>query len=206
MTGASSRASDSGTCSPVSSMPVYSGSPTRVARISSPSGPPTTPYCGSSSVVKRAILTTIHLSRHREDAIRALRGTPCPGLSGRPRDGCEDGVVRIETLTEDDWQARRSAHEERVDAWVEPHLARRSRGASHPVEDFLFTYYSYSPASLRRWHPGVHVRLEGAGAAVFAARKGYVPTEGGVVVDTALDARREEAVSWIRRLLGSTAD
>ncbi len=29
------------------------------------------------------------------------------------------------------------------------------------MEDFLFTYYSYKPAVLRRWHPGPGVVLEG---------------------------------------------
>lgn len=41
------------------------------------------------------------------------------------------------------WQARRRAHEERVDVWLTPHLARRRRGERHPVNDFLFTYYSH---------------------------------------------------------------
>jgi len=50
---------------------------------------------------------------------------------------------------------RRSAHEKRVDAWIQPHLARRHRGEKHPVHDFLFTYYAYRPAQLRTWHPGI---------------------------------------------------
>ncbi|MGC5289754.1 hypothetical protein [Micromonospora sp. DT231] len=33
------------------------------------------------------------------------------------------------------WQARRRAHEERVDVWLTPHLARRRRGERHPVAD-----------------------------------------------------------------------
>ncbi|BCB82129.1 hypothetical protein Pflav_085390 [Phytohabitans flavus] len=46
-----------------------------------------------------------------------------------------------------EWHARRVAHEARVDAWLAPHLARRQAGEKHPVEDFLFTYYSYRPPS-----------------------------------------------------------
>ena len=52
-------------------------------------------------------------------------------------------------------------------AWVQPHLERRRRGEKHPVHDFLFTYYSQRPAQLRRWHPGLGVELEGAGAIRF---------------------------------------
>ena len=44
-------------------------------------------------------------------------------------------------------------HERRVDALLHGHLERRRRGIKHPVEDFLFTYYSYRPAQLRKWRP-----------------------------------------------------
>ena len=43
---------------------------------------------------------------------------------------------------------------ERVASYVEPHLARRRAGIPHPVHDFLFTYYSFSPAKLLDWQPG----------------------------------------------------
>ena len=48
----------------------------------------------------------------------------------------------------------RAAHEARVDALLSDHLARRRDGVAHPVHDFLFTYYSFRPAQLRRWSPG----------------------------------------------------
>jgi hypothetical protein len=51
-------------------------------------------------------------------------------------------------------EARATAHRARVDAYVEPHLARRAEGVKHPVFDFLFTYYSFRPSQLRRWSPG----------------------------------------------------
>ncbi len=78
----------------------------------------------------------------------------------------------MEILTPDVWQARAQAHAERVDRWVEPHLARRRHGVAHPVHDFLFTYYSQRPAALRRWHPGFGVVLLDAPAA-HEAVKGY---------------------------------
>ncbi|WP_405426552.1 hypothetical protein [Micromonospora sp. NBC_00617] len=37
------------------------------------------------------------------------------------------------------WRERSRAHEERVDVWLTPHLARRRRGERHPMADFLFT-------------------------------------------------------------------
>ena len=68
------------------------------------------------------------------------------------------------------------AHAARVEPWVDPHLERAARGVAHPVEDFLFTYYSFRPAALRRWHPGFGVRL--ADARRRSALKGYADVGG----------------------------
>ena len=57
----------------------------------------------------------------------------------------------MEVRTEPD---REAAHHARVDALLADHLERRRDGVAHPVHDFLFTYYSFRPAQLRRWHPG----------------------------------------------------
>ena len=46
--------------------------------------------------------------------------------------------------------------------WTVPFRERRKAGASHPVHDFLFVYYQYSPAKLEQWHPGIGVILEQA--------------------------------------------
>ncbi|KKK06831.1 hypothetical protein [Micromonospora sp. HK10] len=103
-----------------------------------------------------------------------------------------------------DWQARRRAHEERVDAWLAPHLARRRSGVKHPVEDFLFTYYSHRPAQLRRWHPGAGVVLRDADPAEFGPD--YHAGAAGLTLDTErVRARRAESISWIRTLLAATA-
>ncbi|MGH3448294.1 MAG: 3-methyladenine DNA glycosylase [Nocardioidaceae bacterium] len=108
-------------------------------------------------------------------------------------------------LDEAEWRSRQATHEARVDAWVQPHLWRRSRGERHPVEDFLFTYYSYRPARLRRWGPGVGVRLTGA-ATEFGAATGYaVCADGSAMVDCRAAGRRRTTIEWIRDLLVSTA-
>ncbi|TDB70626.1 3-methyladenine DNA glycosylase [Micromonospora sp. KC723] len=103
-----------------------------------------------------------------------------------------------------DWQARRRAHEERVDAWLAPHLARRRQGGKHPVEDFLFTYYAYRPAQLRRWHPGPGVLLRDADPAEFG--RDYRADAAGVTLDTGrVRERRADSIAWIRGLLAATA-
>jgi hypothetical protein len=86
-----------------------------------------------------------------------------------------------------------------------PHQARRRAGARHPVEDFLFTYYSHRPARLRRWHPGAGVAL--AGGSVAEMGRYYRATPAGVTLDTeAVRARRGAAIGWIRALLARTAE
>jgi hypothetical protein len=47
-----------------------------------------------------------------------------------------------------------AAHRARLAPYVESHLARRRAGVRHPVHDFLFTDYSFSPTLLLDWQPG----------------------------------------------------
>ena len=77
-----------------------------------------------------------------------------------------DSDLDLVVLDEAVWRARAAAHEARVDELVGEHLARRQSGAKHPVHDFLFTYYSFRPAQLRRWSPGYGVALAGGPAPV----------------------------------------
>lgn len=65
-------------------------------------------------------------------------------------------------LDADDWRARAAAHADRADALTRPRRERKARGQFDPVEDFLFMYYPYRPAQLRKWHPGAGVVLAGA--------------------------------------------
>jgi hypothetical protein len=110
-------------------------------------------------------------------------------------------------LPESEWTARRAAHEARVRRWTDPHQARASAGEKHPVHDFLFTYYAFRPAWLRRWHPGPDVVLGGEAAREFLRWPEYREAEGGVQLDPgALPEHRREFVGWLRGLLEGTRD
>ncbi len=103
-----------------------------------------------------------------------------------------------------DWRERRAAHERRVDGLLAEHRDRRRGGVRHPVEDFLFTYYSYRPAQLRRWHPGAGAVLPGADAAELGPE--YLDTPEGARLDvTAIVRARRESIAWISTLLDRTA-
>jgi len=131
----------------------------------------------------------------------------------RPVDELVDALHgTLEVLDESAWCARRGRHEARVDALVAPHLARRAAGRTHPVEDFLFTYYSHSPAALRRWHPGFGIALENASD--YAGLKGYadaIHRAVELVETTLVTVSREYLASQVpltaglRELLTATA-
>ena len=74
----------------------------------------------------------------------------------------------IGRLTLNEWSSRADAHAARVAPWCDAFVDRRSRGQKHPVDDFLFTYYNFSPAKLKQWMPSLHEELEVSEAALEA--------------------------------------
>ena len=86
-------------------------------------------------------------------------------------------------LSSIEWRARELAHRDRADALTAEHRARAARGEKHPVWDFLFTYYSYKPAQLRRWHPGAGIVLEDASERLDWRWYSAGPTVDSVVPD-----------------------
>ena len=111
-------------------------------------------------------------------------------------------------LDERVWRAREQAHAERADALTAGHRARATLGERHPIEDFLFTYYAYSPRLLRRWHPGAGVELADAASTPRAEWRWYAAgsTSGSLVVDH--DAMRREKpalLGAVERMLRLTA-
>lgn len=68
----------------------------------------------------------------------------------------------------------------------------------------MFTYYSYRPAALRRWHPGAGVRLQGAGVESIGELTGYVFEAGETFLDPELAGVRAAGVQRIRELLVAT--
>lgn len=110
-------------------------------------------------------------------------------------------------MEEAEWRESEIAHRERVAPWVEPRLERRSAGIKHPVDDFLFDYYPYSPNKLTSWHPGHGVILKG-NVKQFLVSPAYVSTpEGGATTSLAWlnSSRRTQLRSAIRILEGTAS-
>lgn len=113
-------------------------------------------------------------------------------------------AVLTVVLSEPEWRARADAHRARVHPWVQPRRERRITGTTHPVDDFLFTYYSFRPSWLMRWHPGIGVTCEVDGDLdpddVLTGR-GYQRTPRGVRLDPFAFSERARTARWVQQLL-----
>ena len=106
------------------------------------------------------------------------------------------------------WLTQAREHAARADALTAEWRDRRTAGQKHPIEDFLFTYYSYKPAQLRRWHPGAGIELADAAADPRAtwrfSTQGETP--GSITLDeSGLWGARAPEFKAIRAILHGTA-
>lgn len=118
------------------------------------------------------------------------------------------GATAATVVSARDWRERITEHRTRADRWTAPARTRKACGRTHPVEDFLFSYYSFSFAKLEEWHPEAGTALEDAEDLPAAWRKAPYRGEGGeVAADPALLRDREVArLRWIHTLLSATRD
>jgi hypothetical protein len=128
-------------------------------------------------------------------------------------------VEQLSLLPASAWREREDAHAQRVRRYADPYLARRSAGRKHPVEDFLFTYYTQKPGQLLRWHPGAGVVLTGERAAALTGLNHYRTLDDGELASLGLAAGsvavtfdrgkfladRQEAVTFAGIILRGTA-
>lgn len=104
-----------------------------------------------------------------------------------------------------EWRGREQAHEERADAFTRGRRERAANGRTHPVDDFLFTYYPFRPGLLRRWHPGAGVLLQNAAFAPRASWKWYRSTGDDSQVDAAaFIEKNERVIRFVSSLLSAT--
>lgn len=65
----------------------------------------------------------------------------------------------MKILSQTEWTQRAKAHLALVSPMTDAFLHRRGLGQKHPVHDFLFTYYNFSPAKLKHWVPSFEEAL-----------------------------------------------
>lgn len=101
------------------------------------------------------------------------------------------------------WRARRAAHAARTDALVAARRRRAEAGEREPIEDFLFTYYPFRLAALRRWTPGAGVALADADELLAEGR--FRRDGDGHVRVAPPDARQRARLTFARDLCVAVA-
>ncbi|TVQ64712.1 MAG: 3-methyladenine DNA glycosylase [Balneolaceae bacterium] len=109
-------------------------------------------------------------------------------------------------LKESDWIERSRLHIARIAAVTDPWLEKRSRQQKDPVLDFLFEYYPFRVSHIKRWSPGIGVKLEHSGTHPLPA--GIELTVDGDVAyldPLNLTEKRIRSFRWILELLEQSA-
>lgn len=57
------------------------------------------------------------------------------------------------------WTSRAKQHALQMEPFTDAFIKRRQSGETHPVHDFLFTYYKCSPQKLKQWVPSFEENL-----------------------------------------------
>ncbi len=110
-------------------------------------------------------------------------------------------------LLKSEWTRRRAIHRQSAAQWTTPHRERRLRHEAHPINDFLFDYYSFRPSLLERWSPGWNHLLEEASLSDFPAREGWIETDQGVHLSlNAFPRHRLDSFHWMIQLLKITLE
>ena len=108
-----------------------------------------------------------------------------------------------QVLNEAAWQGRLRDHTARVGPWVEGFRERKGRHETHPVYDFLFTYYTTNRKHLEQWRPGWQCALQGEAAKTFLQednRYGACP-EGICLLPERFNEAERKRLTWILQLL-----
>jgi hypothetical protein len=110
-------------------------------------------------------------------------------------------------LSRETWQRLRAEHQAKVSAWADDRVYRANLGIPHPVYDFLFTYYSFRPAYLKRWTPGADVSLVDATPNELDWSEDFVEGTNGLVIPaSSFPSHRRDYLSWAITYLERTAE
>jgi hypothetical protein len=100
-------------------------------------------------------------------------------------------------LERSEWMRRREAHLNRIAHWADDRVSRATKAIPDPVFDFLFTYYSFRPAYLKRWSPGPDVVLRDASEHELDWPQDFQNTDAGWVIPAkAFPTHRVPYLRW----------
>lgn len=120
----------------------------------------------------------------------------------------------MELIKEITWHQRKANYEASIVPFTSSYRARKGKGLSHPIYDFLFSYYTFSSAKLEKWHPGYGAILEvknSSEAKELLANPLYEQrqTSSGIELTLSIDKIRERELKqlhWVHSLSKSIAE
>ncbi|WP_367647475.1 3-methyladenine DNA glycosylase [Brevibacterium sp. CT2-23B] len=135
--------------------------------------------------------------------------TPAPSTAATERTDTSSGRLGDGVVPAEIWRGLRDEHEHRIAERTDAHIDRRMRQETHPVEDFLFTYYPFKVGQLKKWHPGpgVRVALETAEDRRYFDRRWYRIDDAQNFAEVDLESWRTDrgdGAKFIASLLSST--
>lgn len=113
------------------------------------------------------------------------------------------------SYSKEEWSHRAQEHFQKTSRWTKPHRQRRSLQQKHPIDDFLFDYYSFRPSLLEKWSPGFGVFLKEASPVDLPIPREWTETthdhhKGITLSPEQFPIHRRESFKWIIQLLEIT--
>ena len=110
-------------------------------------------------------------------------------------------------LTQSKWTELKQQHETTLSTILDPYLKKRSMQRKDPVMDFLFEYYAFRPAQLKRWSPGLGYILEISGNPDLPEiSELHVKGNRAFLNPDLFPLKRLKSLKWIHSLLQKTSD
>ncbi len=114
----------------------------------------------------------------------------------------EEISIQESNLSVAEWAALKNHHEEVLGRILDPYLEKRSRHMKDPVLDFLFEYYPFRPSHLKRWSPGMGVKLQTNGNPALPEISEFTIENGIAYIDAVFfPQKRLKSLQWILELL-----
>ncbi len=113
-------------------------------------------------------------------------------------------MLDSKTLARPSWLELAASHGAKVAPIAANIRKRRDRSDRHPIDDFLWDYYTLRPSRLERWHPGFGIGLEDAPE--YGSQRGYETVDGITQVSKSFVDERRESFEWTLKLLRETSE
>lgn len=118
----------------------------------------------------------------------------------------DNSIIELE-YPEEAWLSKKRDHETSLTAILDPYLEKRSRQLKDPVLDFLFEYYPFRPAHLKRWSPGIGRSLQFSNP-IFLPEISELTLEkrSAFLNPVLLPNKRVRSAVWIVNMLKSSSE